>query len=85
MNVVKSKFLVLASIPNLTIIISKVQSIEELENCCNTLPNEKYEELQLSKEEVEIVDNLYNRLFNMQNQYTKKSKWLKVFDSFAIF
>jgi len=45
----------LQSIPNISLIYPKVQSIEELENRCNALSNEEYEELKLPKEEVNLL------------------------------
>ena len=39
--------------------IPMANSVEELENCCNRISNEEYEELQLSKEEVDSIHTQY--------------------------
>ena len=52
-------FLVSQSIQKIIIHIPMANSVEDVENYCNRISNEEYEELQLSKEEVDCIHIQY--------------------------
>ena len=52
-------FLVSQSIQKIIKRIPKANSVEDVENCCNRISKEEYDELQLPKEEVDRINRDY--------------------------